>query len=57
VTRGIVLAIAILAALVAAVLIIGYVVAEGSRVDPYKNRAARLPMKRSTPSVVFSWDE
>ena len=40
-SRNVVLAIAILAALAAAVPIVGYVVAEGSRVDPYKNRVAR----------------
>jgi multisubunit Na+/H+ antiporter MnhB subunit len=39
--RSVVLAIAILAAIAAAVPIVGYVVAEGSRVDPYKNRVAR----------------
>jgi hypothetical protein len=41
VSRNAVLAIAILAAVLAVIPIVGYVLAEGSRVDPYKHRAAR----------------
>ena len=40
-SRHVVLAVAIIAAVAAAVPIVGYVIAEESRVDPYQHRAAR----------------